>query len=648
MMAAPLGISPPLFFFLVLLVCVAVHEVFFDLKFGDDGHHQYDEYSNEVPVHEKLQASNGLVLLDPTAATIREQQHKQSDELLPTRPNWKASMDCSIFILDCPMRRHYAPYPFDFWNNNTFPEADSQELEKILQTTASPNKISEKLQNELKQPVDKKEEEKCLKYTRDTPFDQQLDEMLKKLSRAANNRHVAYTMSDVGYAKDMIHDVFAMAHNVVGFPHSFFMVAIDQATLELGCRYGYPIMPSPSSGGLEDRVKFTKFQVSLSLLQRGQDFLFFEMDIWFFRSIIPLLQNQFGDILVSSHQNYPLSSNIGVYAVNANDATREYFQHCLEVSAKVEIHDQKLMQYLATVSRHQEEGKDPLDDHPNVTFEHYVHMELLSPHEIACSEWPRATLETIAIHPLASRPLMGPHGKMQIAKEFGAFYGSNGYYSSEGKYLWLDRFENSYSIVTNFQHQGLGLWHDGRAMKWTIAMMITLAKHTNRILVLPRILADLGRHYLWEILDLQVLENLGVEVRETSFLNNPKLLEFPTVSRTAVGAGRIFWQEDDQVPKFWQIEEKHEMDTFFSLLDRIESNALLVNPQTIHSVWPDRFPTLQLSSVEKAIYDVYSQLKWCKLDCSVNNCHIDWTTEFWDKHRLSATRAEWDCYGKGS
>lgn len=185
-------------------------------------------------------------------------------------------------------------------------------------------------------------------------------------------------------------------------------------------------------------------------------------------------------------------------------------------------------------------------------------------------------------------------------------------------------------------------------MKWTIAMMITLAKHTNRILVLPRILADLGRHYLWEILDLQVLENLGVEVRETSFLNNPKLLEFPTVSRTAVGAGRIFWQEDDQVPKFWQIEEKHEMDTFFSLLDRIESNALLVNPQTIHSVWPDRFPTLQLSSVEKAIYDVYSQLKWCKLDCSVNNCHIDWTTEFWDKHRLSATRAEWDCYGKGS
>ena len=564
-------------------------------------------------------------------------------------------MDCSIFSLDCPIRRRYAPYPFDF-SSNELKEANLTELEQIFETS-QPVTIPERTMNQP-QPTSKEDEKHCLKYARDTLFNIQLDQMLKKLSRTANSTLVAYTISDIGYAKEMIHDVFAMAHNVVGFPNSFFMVAIDEATLELGCRYGYPILPSPRTGGLEDRVKFTKFQVSLDLLKRGQNFLFFEMDVWFFQSMLPLLQ-QFGDLLVSSHQNSPTAMNIGVYAVNSNDATREYFQHCLDVASKVEVHDQKLMQQLETVSGLQKIGQDVPRNYPNVTFEHHIQIAFLNSHEIACSEWPRATVETIAIHPLSTRPLMGPHGKMQIAKELGAYYGSHGYYSSERRYLWLDRLENSYTLAMDIHRNGgRGIWHDGQAMKWTMATLIAIAKRTNRIWVLPRIQADIGGHLLWQILDLRAVEELGVEVRETSFLNNPKLAEFSSVSRTAVGAGKIFWQDDEnEEQKVWRVQEHDQIDKWFSLLDRIKSKALLVNPHAVDSNWPDHLSRkdtnrgVELTRADNYILDVYNKLKWCNFDCPEKQghfCQNNWGSLFWEQHQLVSARASRDCYGNGS
>lgn len=574
------------------------------------------------------------------------------DESNLSRPNWKVSLDCSIFSLDCQIRRQYDPYPFNFWNStNTKVWSEKKLNETPAFSTKSPPGESNQ-----PQPVSKQLEKECLAYAKGTPFDQQLDDMLKKLSRSLN--HVAYTMSDIAYAKHMIHDVFAMAHNVVGFPDSFFMVAIDDATVELGCRYGYPVLPSPQSGHLENRVKLTKFQVSFDLLQRGQDFLFFEMDVWFFRSMLPLIQNQFGDMLCSSHQNAPLGMNIGVYAVTANNATREYFQHCLDVAVQYDIHDQKLMQQLQVVSTSQRERQRAQANFPNVTFTNHIFIETLGSHEVASSEWPRLTPNTIAIHPLSSRPLMGPHGKMQIAKELGVYYGSHGYYSSKGRYLWLDQLDNSYSMVMNFQHIGWGTYHDGRAMKWTMATLIALAKRTNRIWVLPKIQADIGRHFLWKILDMEVVEDLGVEVRESSFLNNPKLSEFPSVSRTAIGERKMFWQEDAKMPQVWQLEKAQQLDSWFSLIDGIESNALLVNPHVIDRSWPDRFASkgrrnadTVLTPVEKEVYDVYVKLKWCTFDCRTtanDNCHMDWSSEFWKNQRLSGASAAHDCYGKGT
>jgi len=644
-----IGSQPLILVLIVSLVLFETHIVFFYFQ-GECG-----EIHSGHFLHQRQELSEQSPFLSIAENAEKKVQSSPVENDSP-RPNWKVSTDCSIFALDCQIQRKYAPYPFDFWNTSSFPEMDVKDLTNMLQTQRKNNSIAEALENQLPQPVSKDEEEECLKYSKETPFNRQLDEMLKKLSRSSSNALVAYTMSDIGYAKEMIHDVFAMAHNVVGFPNSFFMVAIDDATLELGCRYNYPILPSPHSGGLEERVKFTKFQVSLDLLRLGQNFLFFEMDVWFFRSMLPFLQNQFGDILVSSHQNNPLQMNIGVYSVSANDATCEYFQHCLDVAAKVDIHDQLLMQHLNIVSGYQERGTIAPPKFPNVTFQHYIHIETLGANEISASEWPRLTVDTIAIHPLATVPLTGSHGKIQIAKELGVYYGSHGYYSSEGRYLWLDRSDNSYSMVLNFQHKDWGLYHDGQAMKWTIATLIAIAKKTNRIWVLPKIQADIGRHFLWRLLDLKTVEELGVEVRETNFLSNPKLSNFPSVSRTAVGEGKMFWQEDDKVPYVWKIDEDDQMDTWFSLLTRIESKALLVNPHVVGTKWQDRFLVqqskveMELTPMEEEIYKVYRILKWCNFDCRTKagkNCWEDWSSEIWNQQRLSGARAIHDCYGKG-
>ena len=47
---------------------------------------------------------------------------------------------------------------------------------------------------------------------------------------------IAFTISDINYAYDMLHDVFQMNNNIVGFKDAFFIVAIDKETAKMGCR----------------------------------------------------------------------------------------------------------------------------------------------------------------------------------------------------------------------------------------------------------------------------------------------------------------------------------------------------------------------------------------------------------------------------
>ena len=77
---------------------------------------------------------------------------------------------------------------------------------------------------------------------------------------------------------------------VAGIPNSFFMLAINNATVVLGHQYCFPTLLLPCTrglGGFEDQLMFSKFQVALDLLKQGQDFALFETDVWLFRLSFP-------------------------------------------------------------------------------------------------------------------------------------------------------------------------------------------------------------------------------------------------------------------------------------------------------------------------------------------------------------------------
>jgi len=69
------------------------------------------------------------------------------------------------------------------------------------------------------------------------------------------------------------------------------------------------------------------------------------MDVWFIRSPIETMvefhSNRTNDILISSHQSSPMTINIGVYSVLANERTKEFFELCILMARESpNTHDQ--------------------------------------------------------------------------------------------------------------------------------------------------------------------------------------------------------------------------------------------------------------------------------------------------------------------
>ena len=137
------------------------------------------------------------------------------------------------------------------------------------------------------------------------------------LEREPDTQMLAFTIADYSYLQDMLHDLYQMMDEVVGFgPQNVLLVALDQKSVELACRYGYPVVwwnnknnPTTSTDGeeddentetnqdkatnkketLRDAVANTKIVLSHELVKRGIDFFFTEMDVWWIQSPKPQL-----------------------------------------------------------------------------------------------------------------------------------------------------------------------------------------------------------------------------------------------------------------------------------------------------------------------------------------------------------------------
>eukprot|EP00531_Pseudo-nitzschia_arenysensis_P001505 CAMPEP_0116154864 /NCGR_PEP_ID=MMETSP0329-20121206/22006_1 /TAXON_ID=697910 /ORGANISM="Pseudo-nitzschia arenysensis, Strain B593" /LENGTH=562 /DNA_ID=CAMNT_0003651869 /DNA_START=200 /DNA_END=1885 /DNA_ORIENTATION=+ len=393
----------------------------------------------------------------------------------------------------------------------------------------------------------------------------QLDDLMSgtspRISLEPDTNMLAFTISNYVYVRDMIHDMFQMMDDVVGFSSKhFFLVAIDQQSAELACKYGYPVvMWKANEINIQNAVANSKLIFSHELVKRGIDFFFTEMDVWWIRSPKPKLidfqkrhvgdQNSMDHVgkhyYVSGHQNNPDKPNIGVFAAKADVYSEEYFRVCLDIiSQQPNTHDQFIMNHVHElfsdnyhgrefnhrVSRYEGEVKFPKVQYPFQGL-------MFSPHEIVADERPTTTQLTLAIHTLCSKPLQFPVGKQMNAKELGVYYGFHshppeiseanavaaGYYDRSGnyrRYLWLNTEvrNNFYSHVNpkNLKHM--------LTMEWTLAILMAIARKTNRILVLPQIFNahhDAGTYFTWSIMDFSNVTEI-VDLRETNFLTNPK------------------------------------------------------------------------------------------------------------------------------
>ena len=366
----------------------------------------------------------------------------------------------------------------------------------------------------------------------------------------------------------------------------------------------------------------------------------------------------------------PLSINIGVFSIAANERTKEYFELCILMgNLSPNTHDQWIMGQLllmayiihqsgkSTMKFTREWKPPPPAEHnpPNMTRP--PHWGLYSPMEIMSGAHPYPTKNTIAIHTLTRTPLKKPFGKKILAKELGAWTGAGGYYSKTGesrRYLMMEGHDspNSYNLLQSFEYDAMMsesyLVNNAKAFQWTMAVLLALARRTGRIFIMPKIIAVDGSYFLWSMLDFASVQNVQIDFRETNFPHNRKnwyseRKPFRSVARTALAPLKIVDEEGTmyiQLPskevKAWKfdndISETQALDTWWAshtAIPEVDSaELLLVNPHFLSSKYVyDVLSKITdvnstLSVAKKEITDIYNQLKWCLEKSIVNKDNI--------------------------
>ena len=626
-------------------------------------------------------------------------------------PSWRIVTECSTYATDCAthLQDRLLDYPFQVKMPNVVGEDGQYDFVRIRAEDGLPEEWRHALEafappmpeepTKLKldgdrlsalvfpPKVSKEQASACYKKRLITTFDKQLDAILSRLNPVEDIDAIAYTMTDEKYSHDMIHDVWEMNNNIVGFRNAFFFLALDKYTLRLACEYGYPVVAAPgliqsnqnakdeSEGNLKQLVQSTKFTVSRALVERDVNFFFYEMDCWFLKSPMKQLRQQRADYLVSSHQWNPMGANIGIFSVRANKRSKEFFRNLVEHSAlSPETHDQILMNDISNLSHKLFQGEklssdlgkdhfgrweDPVPEKiPHI--EHPISREYFDAHEMVASPNPVPTETTIAIHTLDNTPLLPPHGKKMVSKELGSYTGfagspetGGGYYKRSGdrrRYLMADgRVLGGYSFAQE------DVWHNFLQLQWNVAVLVALARRTDRIFILPRIASDYHVLFLWSKLDMESLEKL-VDIRETNFPSNKKAWyspskPFKSFARVALYPGsevttdgRLFAQTSASDDIFaWKIEgDALKVDSLFGLVsgssDLHHAEALFVNPSFMMRNWDYRIGSKdkkQLSQAEKEILYVFDNLRWCGTNLELGTPAV----------KFSSAN---DCYGKGT
>lgn len=571
--------------------------------------------------------------------------------------------------------------------------------------------------------------DQCYEKGFTTPYEEQLQMAVGSLTKMSHlGDSVLFTIADYKYAHDMIHAFFQMTWELVGQGNkrSAFLVALDPETLDLACRYGYTVVyvgPRANDNAKDmDQTKFavqnTKFLLSRDIAVWNVNFIFCEMDVWWIQNPVPALQkmmhqtlgnDQIPDIIISDHQDNPNAPNIGFYMVQSNERTKEFFTEFYAILEQVpNVFDQFAFIEVADNNAHARPKNGNFtherwgDIKPAIPqWQHRLNVPLfkLEGGYMSAQEWPIISGKTLAIHTLCAAPLSNPNGKKMVAKELGAWYGFQshikthnagyeddasiplgGYYKRTTpqyrRYLMLDG-----KNFMGFDFNEAIFYHNEQKFKWTIALLVLVARQTDRILILPKVLHDRGTNFLWTALDLQSLEGL-VEFRETNFINQPQTWwkdnqPFESVARTALGRhtkngdGKLLlYSQAKDVPTLdaydtWQFQDGnsnfmhdhyHWMEVWMRLMTSKgydDAELLLVNPQVLYGGdWnqyllvkgkAESYDIAQWPLLKDFHEIATKKLRWCG--------ERDGGDGVWNKFMQvwpsGRARAQDDCYGRG-
>ena len=213
------------------------------------------------------------------------------------RPDWRYACDCSVWDNMCRattlLQNRYKKYPFPIsksrHNTYNLDDFDHKPMSNVPKEWLDALNVDNSIDKPPSRPisyiyppqVDKTRVLQCINDLTNDDFTwkMQIDKLLdsKRVIKEHTTHMVAFTISDYNYAYDMMHDVFEMTSNIVGFHNSFFLVAIDYQTLEMACTYGYPVVAwdSAKPKGTTDLghdVANTKLEVSLYLASKSINF----------------------------------------------------------------------------------------------------------------------------------------------------------------------------------------------------------------------------------------------------------------------------------------------------------------------------------------------------------------------------------------
>ncbi|KAH8065256.1 hypothetical protein JL720_12860 [Aureococcus anophagefferens] len=414
----------------------------------------------------------------------------------------------------------------------------------------------------------------------DAPFEDQAAAVALEILERTGTNEVAFTVLDEAYG-DMLRGVSRMAaRNAMGA--HFFYVSLHRATAEAACAFGDRVAylaPSPEATK-KDAVYpipayMGKYYVAMLLCAARVRFFFFEMDVWLppkgpatvldaFRAAADSWNGGLHTAAAwALHEDNPYTINIGLYYVRSDVEPRnfDFFATMLSYARRHPlVFDQGLLNCVLkrmssskrlTFIRERDNCREHLVDVNDTALVRLIAAARNEPDVAASSRLSRnynftmvdaaaavsyATpflfRDSLAMHVLTSIPLSSAHGKKTVAKEMMLWEGDDGYYAVGGgrRYVMLD---GSLAPPTGAD--------DFRVLAARVRELVAFAAATNRTLVLPPAWHLARKLPSWEIVDTKSLDEIGVDWREATFLENPRLAvddaaAFVRVAATPTGA----------------------------------------------------------------------------------------------------------------